>query len=84
VQYGGRRHYVDLHTPDYAMLSQSLQLRHARISSLADAGAALERALSEPGPFMLEVDMLSIGSFKTAFAGPPVKVPAAETAEAVV
>jgi hypothetical protein len=24
------------------------------------------------GPFLLEIDMLSIGSFKTTFAGPPV------------
>lgn len=83
VQYGGRRHYVDLHTPDYAVLSQALQLRHARVSNLADAGAALQRALAEPGPFLLEIDMLSIGSFKTAFAGPPVKAAAEETVEAL-
>ena len=80
VQYGGRRHYVDLHTPDYAELSHSLQLRHARVSKLADAegglNSALAKALSEPGPFLLEIDMLSIGSFKTAFAGPPVKAEA--------
>ncbi|MFC3109397.1 thiamine pyrophosphate-binding protein [Undibacterium arcticum] len=80
AQYGGRRHYVDLHTPDYAMLSQSLQLRHARISNLADVGAGLRSALAEPGPFLLEIDMLSIGSFKTAFAGPPVKVDEPATA----
>jgi len=82
VQYGGRRHYVDLHTPDYAELSHSLKLRHVRISSLAEAGDALRKALSEKGPFLLEVDMLSIGSFKTAFAGPPVKAaePVAATA----
>jgi acetolactate synthase-1/2/3 large subunit len=84
VQYGGRRHYVDLHTPDYAELSHSLQLRHARVSNLADAGQALRTALAEPGPFLLEIDMLSIGSFKTAFAGPPVKAaePASAAAEA--
>jgi acetolactate synthase-1/2/3 large subunit len=74
VQYGGRRHYVDLHTPDYATLSKSLNLRHARVSDLADVGQALSTALAEPGPFLLEIDMLAIGSFKTAFAGPPVKV----------
>lgn len=73
VQYGRRRHYVDLHTPDYAVLSKSIELRHARVSDLSQIGAALEQALSAPGPFMLEIDMLSIGSFKTAFAGPPVK-----------
>ena len=82
VQYGGRRHYVDLHTPDYAELSHSLQLRHARVSKLADAGQALRTALSEPGPFLLEIDMLSIGSFKTAFAGPPVKTEAPAEATA--
>lgn len=72
AQYGGRRHYVDLHTPDYAALAKSLSLRHTRVSSLADIGTALEQATVEPGPFLLEIDMLSIGSFKTAFAGPPV------------
>lgn len=72
VQYGGRRHYVDLHTPDYAVLSQSLSLRHRRVSSLEDIGAALAEATSQRGPFLLEIDMLSIGTFKTAFAGPPV------------
>jgi acetolactate synthase-1/2/3 large subunit len=82
VQYGGRRHYVDLHTPDYAELSHSLKLRHVRISSLAEAGDALRKALSEKGPFLLEVDMLSIGSFKTAFAGPPVKTAEPATAAA--
>lgn len=80
VQYGGRRHYVDLHTPDYAELSHALQLRHTRISRLADVAGALKQANAEPGPFLLEIDMLAIGSFKTAFAGPPVK--AAEPAKA--
>ncbi|SPA54480.1 thiamine pyrophosphate-binding protein [Cupriavidus taiwanensis] len=72
AQYGGRRHYVDLHTPDYATLAKSLSLRHARVSNLAEVGAALEAAKAESGPFLLEIDMLSIGSFKTIFAGPPV------------
>ncbi|MFS8974032.1 thiamine pyrophosphate-binding protein [Cupriavidus necator] len=72
AQYGGRRHYVDLHTPDYAALAKALSLRHTRVSSLAEVGTALEQATVEPGPFLLEIDMLSIGSFKTVFAGPPV------------
>jgi len=72
AQYGGRRHYVDLHTPDYAALAQSLQLRHRRVSDLADVGSALNEATSGEGPFLMEIDMLSIGSFKTIFAGPPV------------
>ncbi|MBR7518531.1 hypothetical protein KC217_22955, partial [Mycobacterium tuberculosis] len=79
-----RRHYVDLHTPDYAQLCQSLALRHRRVSNLADIGAALDEATAQAGPFLLEIDMLSIGSFKTVFAGPPVnkQAPIANTAAA--
>ena len=72
AQYGGRRGYVDLHTPDYAQLCAALALPHARVSNLADLPAQLAGALKAKGPFMLEIDMLSIGKFKTTFAGPPV------------
>ncbi len=72
AQYGGRRAYVELHTPDYAQLCASLALPHARVSNLADLPGQLAGALKARGPFMLEIDMLSIGSFKTTFAGPPV------------
>ena len=71
--YGGRRVYADLHTPDYALLAQALPFAHRRVGDIKDAPAALEALQSSPGPKMLEVDMLSVGNFKTAFAGPPVK-----------
>ncbi|MGH8822256.1 MAG: thiamine pyrophosphate-binding protein, partial [Rhodoferax sp.] len=71
AQYGNRRCYVDLHTPDYALLCASLELPHARVSNMAELPAKLAQALQHKGPFMLEVDMLSIGSFKNFFAGPP-------------
>ena len=74
AQYGGRRVYAELHTPDYALLAQSLKFEHRRIERLADAPAGLEQLGARPGPKMLEVDMLAVGAFKTAFAGPPVKV----------
>lgn len=74
AQYGGRRCYVDLHTPDYAQLCASLKLGHTRVSNLSDLGAGLDIAIAAKGPFILEIDMLAIGSFKTAFAGPPTKV----------
>ncbi|MDB5769901.1 MAG: thiamine pyrophosphate enzyme-like binding region [Burkholderia sp.] len=82
AQYGGRRCYVDLHTPDYAQLCASVGLRHSRVSSVADMAAGIQKAITAKGPFLLEIDMLSIGSFKTAFAGPPVNtaVPAAAVA----
>jgi acetolactate synthase-1/2/3 large subunit len=74
AHYGGRRCYTELHTPDYAQLSASLGVGHVRVSDLAQLPAALDRAHSVQGPFILEIDMLSIGSFKTAFAGPPTKL----------
>ena len=73
AQYGGRKVYVDLHTPDYALLAQALGFAHRRIADIADAPAALAALERERGPKMLEVDMLSVGRFKTAFTGPPVK-----------
>ncbi|MDY0748085.1 thiamine pyrophosphate-binding protein [Paucibacter sp. R3-3] len=72
AQYGGRRCYVELHTPDYAKLCESIALPHARCSSLSELPALLARATDRQGPFMLEIDMLSIGPFKSTFAGPPV------------
>jgi acetolactate synthase-1/2/3 large subunit len=71
AQYGGRRCYVDLHTPDYALLCKSLSLPHARVSRLEDLADRLGEATAAKGPFLLEIDMLSIGSFKSTFAGPP-------------
>ena len=69
--YGSRHCYVDLHTPDYARLAESLNLRHARVTDLKDFASIVDVALGQPGPFLLEVDMLSVGSFATQFAGPP-------------
>ena len=86
AQYGGRRAYVELHTPDYAKLCASLSLPHERVGNLADLPAKLNAALGRKGPCMLEIDMLSIGSFKTTFAGPPVnklnQIPALDPAVA--
>lgn len=76
AQYGGRRVYADLHTPDYATLARALGFEHRRIGSLSEARGALAALAAVKGPTMLEIDMLSVGAFKTAFAGPPVKAAA--------
>jgi acetolactate synthase-1/2/3 large subunit len=72
ASYGGRRCYVELHTPDYAQLCASIRLPHARVTSMADLPAQLQAGWAQKGPFLLEIDMRSIGGFKTAFSGPPV------------
>ncbi|VTU27312.1 Acetolactate synthase isozyme 2 large subunit [Variovorax sp. PBL-H6] len=71
AQYGGRRCYAELHTPDYALLCKSIALPHARVSRLEELKGQLEEALAARGPFLMEIDMLSIGDFKSTFAGPP-------------
>lgn len=76
AQYGGRRHYVQLHQPDFAAFCASLQLKHERITSIDQTEGAVARALAHDGPVLLEVDMLSVGSFASHFAGPPVREPA--------
>jgi acetolactate synthase-1/2/3 large subunit len=69
VHYGGRRHYVDILTPDFATLCRAVGLPHRHVTSLADAPAALQGT----GPVMVEIDMKTIGPFAAVFAGPPVR-----------
>ncbi|MGA3682820.1 thiamine pyrophosphate-binding protein [Pseudomonas graminis] len=69
--YGARHAYVELHTPDYTQLAEAMGIRHGLVSDLKEFGATLESAYSQPGPFLLEVDMLAVGNFATQFAGPP-------------
>ncbi|WP_395703465.1 thiamine pyrophosphate-binding protein [Aquabacterium sp.] len=76
AQYGGRKVYADLHTPDFALLAQSLKFEHRVVKNIADARGQLAELGGRPGPALLEIDMTAIGGFKTAFAGPPVKVAA--------
>jgi acetolactate synthase I/II/III large subunit len=73
AQYGGRRVYVDLHTPDYAQLALAMGLAHRRVSRLDEAARGLAELAQAGGPAILEIDMPSIGAFRAAFAGPPVK-----------
>jgi acetolactate synthase-1/2/3 large subunit len=71
AQFGGRRHYADLHTPDFKLLAAALGLHHQKVNRIDDFPAALDRALLAGGPQIVEVDMLAIGPFAEAFAGPP-------------
>ena len=74
AQYGGRKVFADLHTPDYAGLSAAIGIAHCRVQNQAALDAALDQAASAPagaGWRIIEVDMLAFGAFKTAFAGQP-------------
>ncbi|CAG9218540.1 Putative Thiamine pyrophosphate-dependent enzyme, carboligase or decarboxylase [Paraburkholderia sabiae] len=73
AHYGGRRCYVQLHQPDFAQFCASFGLTHYRITSLDQADEIVREGMAKTGPVMVEVDMLSVGQFATAFAGPPVR-----------
>jgi acetolactate synthase-1/2/3 large subunit len=67
--YGGRRHCVEIGTPDFGALAQAIGFPHRRVTRVEDAAAALAGS----GPVMVEIDMHAIGPFAAAFAGPPVR-----------
>ena len=71
AQYGGRHHYSALRTPDFALLCAAIGMPHTRIADVEDFASALDAALAEEGPRVLEIDMTEIGPFANAFAGPP-------------
>ena len=76
AQYGGRRYYADLHTPNFEQLAQSIALPFHRVRDLGALGATLRDALAQPGPAVVEIDMTAIGPFAQQFSGPPVRKPA--------
>ena len=73
ADYGGRRCYADLHTPDFARLAQSLGIAYARVGAIDESLAKLQAAVAAEGPVLVEVDMRAIGPYAASFAGPPVR-----------
>jgi acetolactate synthase-1/2/3 large subunit len=71
AQYGSRRVYADILTPDFSLVCKSIGLPHEAIKDIKDFDAAFARALAMPGPCMIEIDMVTIGPFSQSFAGPP-------------
>ena len=71
AQYGGRRHYVDLVTPDFGAIARAVGAAHRRVTDLDELPAALAAAR---GLSVFEIDMTAIGPFAKAFAGPPMRV----------
>ncbi len=71
AQYGSRRHYSALATPDFAAFCQSIGLPHQRVGDVDGFAAAFDEAVATEGPCLIEIDMCAIGPFAEAFAGPP-------------
>ena len=73
ANFGGRRHYADLHMPEFADLSRTMGLPYYRVAEAGAMAPALEAALAVDGPALVEVDMTAIGPFARPSAGPPVR-----------
>ena len=71
--FGGRHLYTDIALPDLAALAGGLGLPFRRVGETGGMRAALDWAIAENGPAMVEIDMTAIGPFAAPFAGPPVR-----------
>ena len=71
AQYGGRRHYSKLKTPDFGLLCRAIDMPHGKVTRIEDFAATFDAAMAGDGPALVEVDMTAIGPFAEAFAGPP-------------
>ena len=70
AEYGGRRRFVDLATPDFGALAAACGMDYRRIAAPARFAYAIDEALALPGPVLIEIDMTAIGPTKVPFAGP--------------
>ena len=70
AEYGGRRRYVDLATPDFGTLAAACGMAYRRVSSTAGFVPGVGDALAHPGPILVEIDMTAIGPTSVPFAGP--------------
>lgn len=73
AKFGGRRHYADLHMPEFANLSNTMGLPFYRVADASEMAPALAAALAVDGPALVEIDMTAIGSFARPYTGPPVR-----------
>lgn len=71
AQYGGRRYYSKLKTPDFGLLCQSIGMTHRKVTDIDAFADVFDGTLGLDGPALVEVDMTAIGPFAQAFAGPP-------------
>lgn len=67
----GRQVAVDLLSPDFVLLGQSMGFDSTRIGSPDEFVSALEKAVDNKKPTMIVVDMEAVGPMAKPFGGPP-------------
>ena len=76
--HGSPRSGVDLTTPDFGLLAQSLGLPFRRIGDASQVRTVLADAVAEGGSVVVEIDLAAYGEMPVPFT-PPVHVPGAVT-----
>ncbi|MFL6557335.1 MAG: thiamine pyrophosphate-binding protein [Bacillus sp. (in: firmicutes)] len=67
----GRQVAVDLLSPDFVLLAQSMGFDASRIGSPTEFVTELEKAVANQKPTMIVVDMEAVGPMAKPFGGPP-------------
>lgn len=67
----GRQVAVDLMSPDFVLLAQSMGFDAVRIGSPEEFETELEKAVDTKNPSMIVVDMEAVGPMAKPFGGPP-------------
>jgi acetolactate synthase-1/2/3 large subunit len=73
-KYAGRRSGVDLFTPDFGLLAAAVDIPFTRVKDAAAFDEAFAAAVAERGPYLVEVDITSVGPTPVQFT-PPVAIP---------
>ncbi|MDC0227310.1 thiamine pyrophosphate-binding protein [Alphaproteobacteria bacterium] len=69
--YGGRKFYADLIGPDFQDLAKVAKMKYKRIDHANELEKILEEAVKFSGPFLVEVNVHSVGEMPRYFAPPP-------------
>ena len=73
AQFGGRRFYSDIYTPDFSAVAHSTGWDYEKITNLRFVQNTIASALKISKCTLIEIDMAAIGKFARPFGGPPVK-----------
>lgn len=71
--YGGRQYYSSIFTPKFAAVAEAINVPHVISDSIDKFATDIKRSLARTGFSIVEVDMIAVGPFGRAFAGPPLK-----------
>ncbi len=70
MRFDGRTTGVDIKTPDFVQVAQGMGVHAEAVRSAAEFEAAFERAVANPGPVLLDIDMNALAPMGDLFGRP--------------